>query len=230
MNTYNSARTLLVGFFLCILVVGSVNSTTLMEAARMQTWDIQNLETLKTLFPDKASVQAFLYQLDPDIALTKMTVGEYELCDLTNDGKIELLATLDSSGRGFYNTLYVVHNVNGVLRTFKMGDHPSIELKASIVDLHHNGLKEILIPRLLDIPEFGTDPAPIVNDVYTWDGIRYSKVNSAFKDYYRNLLPHLKSEHEAIVKGRKLDVPSQGPLLKEKYEKEIEEINRILNE
>lgn len=225
-------RTLLVGLLLGTLAVGSAVSDTLLNEAKRLSWDTQNVEALKALFANKASVETFLTEDKPDLAEIGMNAGEYEITDLNNDGGLEIVVTLDWTGRGLYNTIFIVQKINDKFQTAEIWAPGTniLELKSRIVDLNHDGLKELLVPRLLTSPQFGTDPRPIINDVYKWDGVGYSKADASFKDYYRGLLHRLKSEHEAIVQGRKLDVPSQKALLEEKYEREIEEVNKILKE
>lgn len=225
-------RTVLVGFLLGILVVGGAVSNTLLEEARKLSWDTQNIEALKALFPNEASVESFLKEAKPDLAEIGTTVGEYEITDLKNDGKLEIVATIDSSGRAFYNTIYVVQKVNPEFQMIEIWAPGTniLDLKSRIVDLNHDGVKELLVPRLLTSPRFQTYPRAIIDDVYEWDGVGFRKADASFKDYYRSLLPRLQSELDAVRQGRKLDVPAHKALLEEKYEREIEEVNRILNE
>jgi hypothetical protein len=45
------------------LALGSAAADTMVETARTQAWDTQNLDALKALFSDKASVNAFIMEL-----------------------------------------------------------------------------------------------------------------------------------------------------------------------
>jgi hypothetical protein len=228
-------KILLVGLLLGILAVGSASGTTMIDEARKRNWQTHNLESLKVLFSEKASVSAFIRDLNKELypALLDVefepTLCEYELTDLNHDGTVELVATLSHS-RAFCNTIFVIQNNNGVFQTFEIRGGGFVkDLKSRIVDLNHDGVKELLVPRLL-APYDGATPIPIIDDVYEWDGAGYSKANDSFKDYYRNLLPRLKSELEAVRQGEKLDVPSDKALLEKKYEMEIKEVNNILSE
>ena len=109
-------RTLLSGLLLGILSVGSAVSSTIMDEAEKLSWDTQNIGALKALFPNAASVETFLKEAKPVIADAGGSVGEYEITDLNNNGKLELLATVDVSGRAIYNTVYVVQKVNNTLK------------------------------------------------------------------------------------------------------------------
>ena len=229
-------RTLLSGLLLGILAVGSAVSSTLLDEAEKLSWDKQHIGALKALFFNVPSVETFLKEVKPFLATLEAHVGEYEITDLNNNGKLELLATIDVSGREIYSAVYVVQKVNNKLRISELhasgiGTSTSIgNLKSCIVDLNGDGVKEFIIPKMLAFPEYGTDPCPIIMDVYELDGTEFRKANASFKNYYRSLLPGLKSELEAIVQGKKLDDPSQKDLLEKKYKREIEEVNKILNE
>jgi len=202
-------RTLLSGLLLGILSVGSAVSSTIMDEAEKLSWDKQHIGALKALFLNVPSVETFLKEVKPFLATLEAHVGEYEITDLNNNGKLELLATIDVSGREIYSAVYVVQKVNNKLRISELhasgiGTSTSIgNLKSCIVDLNGDGVKEFIMPRMLAFPEYGTDPCPIIMDVYELDGTEFRKANASFKNYYRSLLPGLKAEHEAIVQGKK---------------------------
>lgn len=239
MNTHNLVKILLMGLLLGLfgLSLGNLSVASVMEDARSESWQTENLEALNALLSDKPSVSAFIKEVNSDIKpqlrdlAFEPTLCEYELTDLANDGMLELVATLDSSGRLFCNELIVVQKINEVFHAFSVFAPGTsfLDLKSRIVDLNHDGIKELLVPRLL-APYDGANPIPIINDVYEWDGAGLCKANASFKEYYRSLLPRLKSELDAVRQGRKLDVPSHKDLLEKKYERENEEVDRILNE
>jgi hypothetical protein len=232
MNTSKIVGTLLAGLCLGILAVGSANGGTAMETARTQPWEAQNVEAIKELFSDKSSVNLFIQEVyaERTSIVVEPILCEHEITDMKDDGRIELVATLSEGGR-FCNTIYVVENVNGAFKTYKIyGDGSITDLKSRIIDLHRDGLKQVLVPRFL-APYDGANPIPIIDDIYEWrGGVGFRKANASFKEYYRSLLPRLQSELEDVRKGQKLDVPSHKALLEKKYEKEIEEVNKILNE
>ena len=227
-------RIVLVGLLLGILAAGSADSSTLMDEAEKLSWNTENIGALKSLFSNAASVETFINEVNPNFAIHSVygeSVGQYEFIDLGNNGEVELLAEVDLTGRKIYDLVYIVQKVNNDFRISDLMAGEGIKLKSCIVDLNGDGRKEFLLPRRLTQPKFMVDPRPAINDVYAWDGTEFRKANASFKNYYRSLLPGLKSEHEAIVQGKKKLVdPSQKDLLKKKYEKEIEEVNKILNE
>ena len=228
-------KTVLVGLLLGILAVGSAICRTIMDEAEKLSWNTKNIGALKALFSNAASVETFINEVNPKFAIYSVygeSVGQYEFIDLGNNGEVELLAAVDLTGRKIYDLVYIVQKVNNEFRISDlMGGEGIFDLKSHIVDLNNDGRKEFLLPRRLAQPKFMVDPRPAIDDVYEWDGTGFRKANASFKNYYRSLLPGLKAEHEAIVQGnKKLVDPSQKDLLKKKYEREIEEVNKILNE
>jgi hypothetical protein len=224
-----------VSLLLSMLAVGSAICSTIMDEAEKLSWNTQNIGALKALFSNAASVETFIKDVNPKFAVNPVygeSVGQYEFIDLGNNGEVELLATVDFTGRKIYDNVYIVQKVNNDFRISDlMAGENIFDLKSHIVDLNNDGRKEFLLPRRLAQPKFMVDPRPAINDVYAWDGTGFRKANASFKNYYRSLLPGLKAEHEAIVQGKKKLVdPSQKALLEKKYEREIEEVNKILNE
>jgi hypothetical protein len=224
------AKTILTALLLGSLAVASAASPTLLDEAKALPWQTQNVTTLKALFRDKASVKALLTELKPDLAGIVASVGEYEITDLNNNGELELVATIDVTGRAIYNTIYVVHKAGDSLEISELWAPGTnvLDLKSRIVDLNRDGAKELLMPRALATPEFGTDPRPIINDVYVWDGTKLRQANASFKGYYRGLLPRLQSKLEEARQGKTGVEPFEQHLLEEAYQQEIAEVQRIL--
>jgi hypothetical protein len=60
-------KTVLVGLLLGIMVAGSAFCSTIMDEAEKLSWNTQNIGTLKALFPNAASVETFIKEVNPDI-------------------------------------------------------------------------------------------------------------------------------------------------------------------
>ena len=223
-----SLRTLIILVALLILVSSNIAAAeALLDAAKAIDWTVQNINSLNQVFANKQAVNSFVVQLYGE-EIVVPTVGDYALVDLNNNGTIQLVTTLDFSGRGFFTTVYVVKKAGNQFQTSELWAPPvSIEdLKSRIVDLHKDGRKEILVPRAL-APYAGATPIPIVSDVHEWDGEKLVKVNAKYKDYYANkVLPRLQKE---LTKAGQ-DQTHQGTQLREKYSKEIEEVYNILKQ
>ncbi len=204
-------------------------------AAEAQTvtvrWTAQNMDALKQIFSDKAGVEVFIRQMYGDVEV-EPNVGDYTVIDLNGDGDVELVATLDFSGRAFYTTLMVVHQVNERFKSCEVssGGANIGDLKSRIVDLRHNGTKQILVPRLLS-PYAGASPTPVVTDVYKWSRNGCQRANAEFKDYYSNtVLPRLTAALIALSQGPNSASPATVAKLKDKYQKEIDEVQKIIGQ
>src|SRR5690242_10600867 len=73
-------------------------------------WNTQQTQNLKAL--DKSTVAAFLTNISGNFSghgdcscVKEKDIGQYEWFDLTNDGKLELVAILDVNGRSFFDAL-----------------------------------------------------------------------------------------------------------------------------
>src|SRR5204863_6264577 len=120
---------------------------TVADAARAVRWTDNNMDALKRIFSDTATVNTFLLSFFPN-SVPEPDVGEYELVDLHRDGKIQLVITFAYS-RAFYNHLYIVSKEGGQFQTAEIftGGPVITDLKSSIVDLNGDGQKQFLLPR-----------------------------------------------------------------------------------
>lgn len=216
------------------------------DEAKKVEWTVQNKTKLTELFQDRSAVSAFVHQLYGDVAVGP-NVGEYALVDLGHDGTIQLVVTLDFSSRAFYTTILIVSKAHNQFRTNELSTSGAnlTDLASHIVDLHRDGTKQLVVPRQLGVYG-GASPAPVVPDVYKWDGQKPEKANSEYKDYYRSkVLPKLnkalaelnqkQSTTSTANKAGPEDKRAQGAeeenmKLREKYLVEINEVNKILND
>ena len=87
-------------------------------------------------------------------------VGDFRFADLLGDGTLELVATDDSSGRGFYNDVLVVRRIgtNLAIQYIPTQNLESLSWvgpprlrrrRAAISDLNGDGRQELLIPTSL---------------------------------------------------------------------------------
>jgi hypothetical protein len=167
-------------------------------------WTTPNANRLKALFQDKAAVAALENQtLDADDrALSTNSIGEYEILDLNNDGHLELLCTVDASGRTFYTALVAFSEQNGKIARSDVSTNGAnfVNFGGSISDLHHDGMKEILVPHLLGMYR-GAELVAELPDVYQFHHGRLVRVSEQFSDYYtKRLLPHLMGTFDAVAK------------------------------
>ncbi len=221
----------------CFVIAGLVAICTVAEAdtalddARKISWTATNLDALKRIFGDIATVNSLFLSLLPD-ADSQPTVGDYTLVDLRGDGNIQLVATVAFS-RAFYNHLYIVSKEDDQFNASEIftGGPTIPDLKSSIVDLNGNGQKELLLPRGL-APYAGAKPIPIITDVYAWNGKEYKAADNSYTSYYRDtVLPRLHAALDDLESGKGSQKnPETKKLLKEKYLKEIQAVTDIVGQ
>ncbi len=231
MKDIRAIRNLVVLASIAIAAASGLAGTMLQAQETPPAWTTSNIETLKKLFPDKQAVSSFVRQFFPDAAV-EPNVGEYEFVNFDNSGNVSLVITLDWSGREFYTSLIVVKKLNNkfVNQEVHTGGANITRLGDRIVDLNNDGQKEILVPRLLG-PYEGTTPTPVIFDVYKWDGTQLVKANGEFKNYYANIvLPRVESALAALSQGQSTGGPTVNIKLKQKFEVEIAELKKIINQ
>jgi hypothetical protein len=226
-------RLALTGLLLLLPMAGSAAGGSLLDDAAKLDWDARDAGALHKLFPDTGAVEAFLKEADPDFQIHDGPfVGDYAFVDIGAGGGLVLMATTGGTGgRKIYNSTSIVRKVNSRLQVSAIHS-PGIsirDLRSRIIDLNGDGTKEFLAPRLLAVPRSYADPRPIINDAYAWNGTRFSKASSSFKEYYRAVLQQLQYEHDAIVRGQLKVAPLRKPLFEEKYTREIEAVEKILS-
>ncbi len=231
MNMIRQRLVAILVFIVFLFGFGVAQAATVVEQARAVHWTDNNMDALKRIFADTATVNTFLLSFFPN-AVPEPDVGEYELVDLHRDGKIQLVITFAYS-RAFYNHLYIVAREGGQFQTSEIftGGAPIQNLKASIVDLNSDGTKQFLLPRYL-APHFGAaQPVPIMIDVYAWNGRQYEAANSSYKNFYRDsVLPRLRTSLDRVQHGQVTKDQESEEILKEKYQKEIEAVNAVVGQ
>lgn len=142
---------------------------------------------------EKEQVALFLTKLgnQEDVDLK---VGDFRKVDLNGDGREELVATVDYSGRELYNSVIV---------TWQEPEGPRVEtitvwnmesLEGAIQDLDGDGKLEILTQELLT-PYLGVRPYAVWTSVRSWTGKEYVEASSRFTTFYENvILPALKEK------------------------------------
>lgn len=190
-------------------------------------WTEGNLATLQQMFPTKQALDAFMHVFYLDAPAFPNT-GEYEFVSFDRSKNIYLVITLDWSGDGSFTSLLVVRKENDkfLAQEVRTGGASITNLSDIIVDLKNDGRQEVLIPRMVG-PHDGTTPPAVIPDVYQWDGKQLVQSNGAFKDYYAEVvLPRLQAEMAAVSRDRH----SAGLKLRHKFEAEIDELMKIVNQ
>lgn len=156
-----------------------------------------NLQKELNAAPDlRIQVQHLLEKLLPDADLVAPNVGEAYFADLDKDADLELLATVDYSGRGFFNNVVVVQQHQGKFAwTEVRSNGRSIErLPAHLIDANGDGAPELVLERFLDRYE-GAQRVPAETVIYRWQAQRFKEDSDAFPQYYRNkVIPSLEKK------------------------------------
>lgn len=133
-----------------------------------------------------AQAQNLLVKLLPDADLVTPTVGEAYFIDLDKDAELELVATVDYSGRSFFNHVVVVRNHPGKFdwSQTKNNGHSIQDLPSHLVDANGDGAPELVLERFIDRYE-GAQRVPVETVVYRWQPHGFKDDSDAFPQFYR---------------------------------------------
>ncbi len=203
----------------------------IMGQANALAWTTANVVRLEALFKNTQVVSDLVNQLlspeDRDEEAAEK-VGEFALVDLNNDGNLELVCTVDATGRDFFTSVVVLSQSKGetIQAHVSTNGYNLINLPSHLVDLNHDGIKEILVPRLLG-PYAGADPVAAFTDVYTLLNGRLVQSDKQFREYYvHSKLPELKAQLARL----RLERTARAYKSIAAAQTEIEAINRFLVE
>lgn len=174
--------------------------------ARAYEWSANDRSALTNLFSSVSVVEQFLNEPgDHGNADDRgdAKVKEFRFVDMYGDGRIELVALVDESGRDFFFHVFVVgrklesdRRKNPSMAVFDGFEAQQVSaweidsLDSALQDLDDDGLPEIVIPVELE-PYRGADPHATIDEVFQWNGRQYVKAGSKFPWFYQQLIPHL---------------------------------------
>jgi hypothetical protein len=183
-------RTTLIGALL--LASAACQATDIASA----TWHASRQNQLNAASDLPAQAQHVLEQVLPNADVVPPTVGEARFVDLDRDGTLELVATVDYSGRGFFNNVVVVRQRQGHLSwTGVSNNGRSIEdLPAHLVDANGDGVPELVLEKYMDRYE-GALRVPVETVIYRWGPAGFRDASDAFPQYYRgHVIPALEKQ------------------------------------
>jgi len=168
-------------------------------------WVDSSSAQLKALLSNTDVVSKLANQLGPPEDFREAVpeyVGEFRV-----DGQLELVCTTDVSGRAFYTTLVVIFQQRGRLARAAVSTHGAnmLNLGSRIVDLNHDGRKEVIVPQLMEEYQ-GYRSVAELPDIYRFEHGALVKANLEFRAYYREtLIPQLKQKLKALQNEPKTD-------------------------
>jgi hypothetical protein len=191
-------------------------------------WTIGNTETLKAEIPDSAAATEFLRVVKGDVD-PPSTVGEYLFAQPFGTGETVFFATTDLSSRGFFAWVVFVRKIGNRLVSTKINSQSAINIESlaeRLIDVDHDGVSEVLIPRPL-ATRSAARPTPFFVDIYSWNGTAYKVNNGKFKSYYRDVvLPEIESK--LAQSKQKAGNDERGAAMQWKYQTEVDAINTFL--
>lgn len=155
-----------------------------------------------------AHAQRLLEKLLPDADLVTPSVGEAYFVDLDKDANLELVATVDYSGRGFFNNVVVVEQREGKFKLVetKNNGRSIQDLPSHLIDANGDGAPELVLERFMDRYE-GAQRVPVETVVYRWQPEGFKDDSDAFPQYYRTkVVPELENKLAMAVA-----TPSSSP-------------------
>jgi hypothetical protein len=172
--------------------------------------DEKSLSELKSEYL-KEFPQANAHLSDIDFLHKLFTVSEFRFVDLEGDGIYELVASLDNSGRAFYNTVIVIRKRNGRfesqgITSWNPRDYSRHDFSKELVDLNGDGVKEIVAYQPMTDYEGAVNPIAFWPSVYQWSGQSYIKADEQFPEFYKTrVIPELEKEINAIRQREELE-------------------------
>src|SRR5690349_2629221 len=119
-------------------------------------------------------------------------VGDFAFVDLLGNGNLELVATIDTNGRGFFNDLLVVRRGSAGIAIQTIPVLSMQSLAGAIFDLNGDGMRELIVPKPLTPYLGGAVDQAAWTAVYAWTGALFEERTSAFAAWYAaNVLPGL---------------------------------------
>lgn len=180
-------RTTLIG---ALLLASSACHATDIASAK---WHASEQKALNATPDLPAQAQRLLERVLPNADLVPPTVGEARFVDLDRNGTLELVATVDYSGRGFFNNVVVVRQQQDDFTwTGVSNNGRSIEdLLAHLVDANGDGVPELVLEKFIDRYE-GALQVPVETVIYRWGSAGFRDESDAFPEYYRTrVIPQL---------------------------------------
>ena len=128
-----------------------------------------------------------------------IAVSDFRFVDLDADGQLELVAGIDLSGRGEFNSVAVVRRTGANFAVQEIRALGVDSLDGILSDVNNDGKQELLIPTAVT-PYLGTSaPEAEWTAVYGWSGPLLIDISVQLPSFYQTaILPGLKQNLDAL--------------------------------
>ncbi|MDV3242976.1 MAG: VCBS repeat-containing protein [Methylocaldum sp.] len=145
----------------------------------------------------KVQAERILSRLGENADLPPPSVGGAYFADLNGDRHLELVTTVDYSGRSFFNNVAVITKVGGQysVRTLRNNGYSIASVRDQLVDIDRDGRPELVLQRFIRSYE-GAKRVPLETVIYRWDKDGdFVDVSDSHVAYYRDeVVPKLERQ------------------------------------
>lgn len=167
-------------------------------------WEVKTKPSIIEMGIDKESIARFIKKVTKNDHI-EVHIGDYKWVDVDANGIYDLIATVDYSGRGFFNICYIINQRKKDYRFQEINVWNIEKLDSVIKDLNNDGYQELILPMLLGSYR-GTKPYAVWYAIYKWDGERFKDESSQFIDFYKSLRLQVEVRIREIEE-RKITIP-----------------------
>src|SRR5260370_14117975 len=121
-------------------------------------------------------------------ALAPITVADFTFADLDADGQLELLPSVDFSGRQLFNTFVIVRRQSNNFEVQQIETLGVQALQGTYADLKGDGREELLVPTALTPYLGAATPQATWTAIYGWNGLLLVDASSQFTAYYQSMI------------------------------------------
>jgi hypothetical protein len=184
-------------------------ATTLQDTLRV-SWNQQSISSLQKLLSDRKTVQGIVSEIialepnndEEERANDTPDVVEYKFVDLSGDGSVQLVCTLDYSGREHATVLMIINYQQGRMETAYLysggGGVGMGQLGGVIQDINGDGRNEVVMSYAL-VPFISPmTPTPYMEHIYVYRSGALVQADREFIDYYRTRLAVLRQDIDLL--------------------------------
>jgi hypothetical protein len=170
-----------------------------------RSWSIGATPSLRTDPPPFRVIEKFIQQ---QVDTPEAHLCSFQFDDLAGDGTYQLVVSMDSSGRRWCNTIFVVARTSGRFKVQELDIWTLVEdVESVIVSLTGDGRRQLVIPELISGYAGGNHCMATWPVIYTWDGTRFARHSRDFPSFYEQYLQRLDGRIKRLTQsGADLDI------------------------